>query len=269
MAAPAHRAVALIRAAALAALAAALLFTFGVLRWNGVLRFGPPEYALFPYGELRVAIDPGNAPFAFPGGSGYSGIEPELAQALGARLGVPVRFVPHGFDGLYDALQTDQADVVLAALVPNPARTGDVAYSLPYFNAGQVLVVNGSAPPASLGEGFAGRVALAYGTPEQTQAERWLRLVPPFTIASYETAEIALDALRLGEADAALTDAVSVGRYRAAHPGWEASLLPVTTTPYAAALRLDRPALVQQFNRALEELMADGTLNAILSRYLS
>lgn len=268
MAVSSRRARALIALAALTASFWALLLILGVSRWNSVLRLGPPARALFPYGELRVAIDPSNMPFAFPDGAGYSGIEPELAQALGARLGVPVRFVPHGFDGLYDALQTDQVDVVLAALVPNPSRTNDVSYSLPYFNAGQVLAVNGSDPPASLSEGFTGRVALAYGTPEQTQAERWLRLVPPFTIAPYETAEIALDALRLGAADAALIDAISAGRYRAAHPEWERSLLLVTTTPYAAALRRDRPALASIFDRALESLMADGTLNRIISRYL-
>ncbi len=268
MAAPTRRTITIIALGALVVWVYTLVLVLGMWRWNSVLRLGPPARALFPYGELRVAIDPSNAPFAFPDGAGYSGIEPELARAIGARLGVPVRLVPHGFDGLYDALQTDQADAVLAALVPNPARTGDVTYSAAYFNAGQVLVINGADPPANLEVGFAGRVALAYGTPEQTEAERWLRRVSPFTMLPYETREIALDALRLGQADAALVDAVSAGRYRAAHPDWNVAVLPVTTTPYAAALRIDRPALADVFNRALQSLMADGTLNTILSRYL-
>jgi polar amino acid transport system substrate-binding protein len=256
---------------ALAALALwvwVLTLALGAWRWNSVLRLGPPERALFPYGELRVAIDPSNPPFAFPDGDGYAGIEPELARALGERLGVPVRFVPHGFDGLYDALKTDQADVALAALVPNPARTADVSYSRPYFNAGQVLVVNGAVAPDTLEAGFAGRVALAYGTPEQTEAERWLRRVPPFEVRPYETHAVALDALRLGDADAALVDAVSAGRYRAAHPDWESAVVPVTTTPYAAALRPDRPGLAGAFDRALQSLMLDGSLNSLLARYL-
>ncbi|HYO88947.1 MAG TPA: transporter substrate-binding domain-containing protein, partial [Candidatus Limnocylindrales bacterium] len=113
MAAPSRRTITLIALGALVVWAWALAFVLGALRWNSVLRLGPPERALFPYGELRVAIDPSNTPFAFPEGTDYAGIEPDLARAIGAKLGMPVRFVPHGFDGLYDALQTDQVDVVL------------------------------------------------------------------------------------------------------------------------------------------------------------
>jgi len=266
MAAATRRTVVLIALAALAVWSLAL--AVGVWRWNGVLRVGPPGRALFPYGELRVAIDPSNAPFAFPDGAGFAGIEPELARAIGARLGVPVRLIPHGFDGLYDAVRADQADMALAALVINPARTRDVRYSPAYFNAGMVLAVSGDSPPGGPADGFSGRVAVAYGTDEQTEAERWLRRVAPFEILPYETREYALDAVRLGEADAALVDAVTAGRYRAAHPDWPSALLEVTVVPYAAALRPDRPALAATIERALNEMLADGTLQTIIGRYL-
>jgi polar amino acid transport system substrate-binding protein len=246
----------------------ALALTLGLWRWNSVIRVGPPERALLPYGELRVAIDPGNPPFAYPDGGAFAGIEPELAQAIGARLGVPVRLIPHGFDGLYDAVRADQADLALAALVINPARTGDVRYTTPYFNAGQVLAVNGPVAPDSPADGFHGRVAVAYGTDEQTQAERWLRRVTAFEIRAYETRENALDALRLGDADAALVDAVSLGRYQATHPEWEGATLPLTVVPYAGAMRHDRAALGNVIERALIEIIADGTLQGILERYL-
>lgn len=266
MAATSRRSVLLIALAALAVWGLALAVGLG--RWNSVLRVGPPGSALFPYGELRVAIDPSNPPFAFPNGGTFAGIEPELAQAIGARLGIPVRLVPHGFDGLYDAVRADQADMALAALVINPARTNDVRYSPAYFNAGLVLVVNGETPPASLNEAFSGRVALAYGSDEQTEAERWLRRVDAFDILPYETREYALDAARLGDADAALVDAVTAGRYRAAHPEWDSSLLEVSVVPYAAALRPGRPALATAVERVMDEMMADGTLQSIIGRYL-
>lgn len=268
MAASTRRSVFLIALAALTVWVWGLALILGVWRWNSVLRVGPPGRAIFPYGELRVVIDPANPPFAFPDGASFAGIEPELAQAIGARLGVPVRLIPHGFDGLYDAVRADQADMALAALVINPARTRDVHYSPPYFNAGMVLVTNGDTPPASADEGFGGRVALAYGSDEQTEAERWLRRVELFTILPYETRDAALDALRLGDAEAALVDTITAGRYRAAHPDWPSSALEVTVVPYAAALRPDRPALAAAVERAMGELMADGTLNAIISRYL-
>lgn len=268
MAAPSRRLITLTVLAAFTAGVWALAAGIGIWRWNSVLRVGPPERALFPYGELRVAIDPSNPPFAFPDGASFSGIEPEIAQAIGERLGVPVQLVPQGFDGLYDAVRADRADFALGALVVNPARTGDVRYSMPYFNAGAVLVVSGDTPPAEPASGFSGRVALAYGTDEQTEAERWLRRVTPFEIRPYETRQDALDAVRLGDADAALVDSVTAGRYRAAHPEWASSVVGVTVVPYAGAMRLDRRALGDAVERALQDVMSDGTLQTILARYL-
>ena len=263
-----RRTVLLIAFAALAGWAWALALVIGVWRWNSVVRVGPPERALFPYGELRVAIDPSNPPFAFPDGAGFSGIEPELARALGARLGVPVRLVPQGFDGLYDSVRADLADVALAGLVINPARTNDVRYSMPYFNAGLVLVTRSALSPLTSDAGFQGRVAVAYGGDAQAEAQRWLRRVDPFTIQAYETPENALDAVRLGEADAALVDAVAAGRYRATHLDWPIAETEVSVVPYAAVLRRDRPALGDALERTLADVIADGTLQIIIERSL-
>ncbi|MFN8379231.1 MAG: ABC transporter substrate-binding protein [Anaerolineae bacterium] len=268
MAATTRRTVFLIALVALVLWVWGLSLIVGAWRWNSVLRVGPPGRSLFPYGELRVAIDPSNPPFAFPDGDGFAGIEPEFARAIGARLGISVRLIPQGFDGLYDAVRADQADMALAALVINPARTRDVHYSPAYFNAGMVLVVNGDQPPASTAEGFRGKLALAYGSDEQTEAERWLRRVVPFAIEPYETREYALDAVRLGDADVALVDSITAGRYRSAHTEWLSSTLEVTVVPYAAALRTDRPALTAAVERVMVDLMTDGTLDTILSRYL-
>jgi cystine transport system substrate-binding protein len=102
-------------------------------------------------GILRVGMDASFPPFETIAADGtLVGFDVDLAQELGQRLGpalsgaegIEVQFVANlPYDGLYDALAVDRVDVVISALVVNPARVADFAYSTSYFDAGQVLVV--------------------------------------------------------------------------------------------------------------------------------
>jgi len=103
------------------------------LRWFSIERPGPPVREIFPYGEMRVGVDASYAPFAVATAEGLFGLDIDLAQAIAARLGAPVRFVNMGFDGLYDSLKTDQVDVLISALVTDYSRTNEVLYTLPYY----------------------------------------------------------------------------------------------------------------------------------------
>ncbi|RME44796.1 MAG: amino acid ABC transporter substrate-binding protein, partial [Caldilineae bacterium] len=92
-------------------------------------------------GVLRVGLDPSFPPFeTLDAGGQVIGLDADIARAIAADLGVQVEFVPIAFDGLYDALQVGRVDVLLSGLPVDPTRTRDVAYSRPYFNAGQMLV---------------------------------------------------------------------------------------------------------------------------------
>jgi ABC-type amino acid transport substrate-binding protein len=107
-------------------------------------------------GVLRVGMDASFPPFETiaPDGT-LVGFDVDLARELARRLGpalseaegsvaegIEVQFVANlPYDGLYDALAVGRVDVVISALVVNPARMADFAYSIPYFDAGQVLVV--------------------------------------------------------------------------------------------------------------------------------
>jgi len=250
----------------LALLAAAL--AVALLRGDlGAPAAGPPG-SVFAYGELRVGIDPSYPPFAVATADDLYGLEVELAWALGEELGVPVRFVPLGYDGLYDALRVDSVDVLISALLIDPARRNDVIYTRPYFDAGLMLVSPVGTPYGDMTLMPGHTLAYEFGSAADAEARRWLRRVQPFERRPYELGRYALDAVRLGEADAALVDAVTTRLYQREHPNWAAQSFYVTDTSYAMAVRADRGAVWAAINHALETLAFDGRLDAIVARWL-
>ncbi len=231
---------------------------------------GQPETppSLFATGELRVGVDPSNPPFAVANGATMSGLDIDLADALGQRIGAPVRFVGFGFDGLYDALKTDQVDALISAVLVDSTRTNDVMYTLPYFDAGLVLVSAANSPYTSMKAMPGHSVAFEFGSNADAETRRWLRRVLPFERKPYELTTYALDAVRLGQADAALADAVSARLYLRAHPTWTAQINYVTDAKYAIAVRADRGAVWDALNSTLAAMIADGSLDAIVRKWL-
>ncbi len=220
---------------------------------------------------LRVGVDPTYPPFAAADDGGLWGIDVELAQALGEKLGVGVQFTYFGYDGLYDALLTEQVDVLISALVVDVGRTGDFSYSIPYFNAGEVLVVP-HGPVGIMGwRDLNGRtLAVELGSQGHMEANRWERRLVSLQIQTYDTASAALQAVAQGAAAAALVDHTSARLFGQQHP--EAALQrlpePITVKPYALVVRKADGRLLRHLNNTLEQLHQSKQIDAILTKWL-
>jgi polar amino acid transport system substrate-binding protein len=238
------------------------------IRWNAVERPGPPAREIFPYGELRVGVDPSYPPFAVATDDDLYGLDIDLARAIGEQLDIPVRFVLLGYDGLYDSLKVDQVDVLISALLIDPSRRDDVLYTAPYFNAGLVLVSDAGSPFVSMDAMPTHALAYEFGSSAEAEARKWLRRVLPFESRPYELANYALDSVRLGEANAALVDTITARLYLREHPSWQAQMHTVSDTWYAIAARSDRGAAWGAVNDALESIRKDGTLDRLIEKWL-
>lgn len=231
-------------------------------------------------GAMRVGMDASFPPFEAVGVDGaLIGLDVDLARELGRRLGVKVQFVANlPYDGLYDALAVGRVDVVISALVVNPDRMADFAYSASYFDAGQMLVVRASSvSPISSGDeegsikemiDLANRsLAVEFGTQGDLEARKWVRRLPNLTIVSHETALDALTAVVEGRADAALVDHVSA---LGAGSGGDLMIVgePIVEELYAVAVHRDSRYLLRAINDALADMETDGTLEAMRTKWL-
>src|SRR4051812_1271467 len=90
----------------------------------------------------RIGTDPSFPPFEQLNANGQPvGYDIDLAQHIAIAWGVKLEIVSIGFDSLLDALQTGKVDSVISALPYDERMTQNVAYSVPYFEAGIRLAV--------------------------------------------------------------------------------------------------------------------------------
>ncbi len=221
-------------------------------------------------GVLLVGLDPTFPPFENADTGELHGLDVDLAYALGQELGLTVEFRYLGYDGLYDALATRQVDVLLSALVIDMTKTRDFAYSQPYFDAGQLLVVREEDAEQIKGVAdLAGRLlAVELGSEGHVQGTQWARQVPNLTIRSLPTAVDALWLVAQGEVDTAVVDHTTARLYRQNAPHLHLSPNPLTAEPYALVVRIDDQTLLEQLNLALAQLDTSGQLNQIQHRWL-
>lgn len=221
-------------------------------------------------GVLRVGLDPSYPPFAVYDGSELWGFDVDLSQAVAAEMGVTAEFVHFGYDGLYDALLTSQVDVLISALVIDVGRTRDFAYSQPYFNAGEILIVPAGSTDITEMADLNGRtVAVEIGAQGHVVALEWQRRLPDLSVTPQNSPEEALTAVVDGAADAVLIDAISGRLFLAETAALQRLPAPVTVEPFAAVVRIEDERLLAEIDAALDTLREANKLDTITTRWLS
>ena len=227
----------------------------------------PSVATLFPQGELRIGVEAALPPFVTAPDGELAGLAIDLGRALGEELGLPVRFVTLGLDSRFDALRTGHIDLLAVADARATWREPEVLATRPWFDAGLVLVSRASQPVEAMSE-LAGRsLALALGSAADIEARRWQRRIAPFQTQAYELPAHALDALRFELADTALVDAIDA-RLHLRRFAWNGQLRPVSERHIALALLAEPQARWHIVDNALETLMENGVVVALLDTWL-
>jgi len=89
---------------------------------------------------LRVGVTPNAPPMIFKQGEALTGVEAELAQALGSDLGRKIVFVELKWEDLIDALCENRIDIIMSAMSITLSRSYRVAFTDPYLNIGQIAL---------------------------------------------------------------------------------------------------------------------------------
>lgn len=206
------------------------------------------------------------------------GLDYDLAQALGAQLGVKVRFVNDtDFAGIIGALRAGRFDVVMSAMNDTADRRGRGVDFVDYFRAGSSMLVRKGDPDriGTLADLCGRTVAVQRGTTQDTdvlgpQASK----CPPgkgLTVLRFEKDADALQQVKNGRAVADVED-FPVAAYNAVTSGHGKDFDVVAGQvgdigAYGIAVPHDRPVLRDRLRAALQAIVDDGSYGRILARW--
>ena len=228
----------------------------------------PDPGRAFPAGEIVVGVDASFPPFALDDGGIIRGLDIDLASAIASELNMPVRFSNIGFYALHDALISGAVDLLISALRVDPARMDELRDTASYFDNGLVIARAADATQADIESLTKARIAYEYASSADAQIRVWEESGQSVQRLPYELPEYALDALRLGLADAAIVDATTLRLYQSDHGGWMARYEYVTQDLYAIAIRIDRVDAAKLVGGALNALKENGKLAKIIDKWL-
>lgn len=222
-------------------------------------------------GELRVCIWPDYYRITFrnPKTGQLSGIDIDIATALGKQLGVSITYVDSTFPQLVDKLVSGKCDIAMHAVGITPSRSALLAFTQPYLRSDiyAVTSVNGTALKAWSDLDQPGRVIVVQaGTvmePVMQNVLKHARLVvarPPMR------REIEIES---GRADAFMTD-YPYSRRMLDFTDWARVLAPPKPfhmTDYAYALAPGDDSLLEYVNGFMSGIRADGRLRAFALKH--
>ncbi len=215
-------------------------------------------------GVIRFAINPTYMPFDGLGSHGdFFGLDVDISNEIARRLGKRAEFVIAGYDSLYDVLRVGQAEATISALPIDPGKVGLWAYSVSYFEAGQMLITK---PPRSL-ETSEVSIAVEYGSDADAAARYLARRQAGVEIKYTQSAADALKAVANGWTDAAIVDGVSAKQLLPQFPELHIARQ-LTSDPYAIAVWGESTHLLEAINSQLVDMKQDGTLPRMIDEWM-
>ena len=200
-------------------------------------------------------------------GTGFEGIDVELAAALADKLGLKLQIDDMDFDAALTAVQQGKCDVVLGGLTYTEKRDQVMDFSTPYSQGVQVIIVPEDSTIAS-GDDLAN--ANMIGTQRGTTG--FIYCSDDYGddhVAAYDNGAAAVQALLNGQVDAVVIDQAPAEAYVAANTGLKIVETPYVVEDYCVAMGEGNTAMQDAINNALAELTADGTVQQILDKYIT
>lgn len=223
-------------------------------------------------GELVVGSDIAYPPVEFFDTDGKTalGIDPEIAEALGEKLGVTFRFTNATFDGLITSLKSKRIDLIMSAMSDNKKRQAEIDF-VDYFNVGtSIMVAKGNPKGITSLDDFCGQtIAVQRGTTQDDVAEEQKKKcgAKGLTILKFDTDPEALLQVKQGRAVADMND-FPVAAYNASKSGdFEVVGEQIGAGPYGIGVRKEDTQLRDALQKALQAIIDDGTYGDILEKW--
>ena len=223
-------------------------------------------------GKLIMATNATFPPYEFIEGNEIVGIDAEIAGAIAEKLGLELQIDDMEFDSIVESVKGGKADIGLAGMTVTPERQEVINFTASYATGVQVVIVTEDSAIASVDDLFAEGASHIIGVQRNTTGDLYstwdLEDAGLATVDRYSKGADAVQALLTGKVDCVVIDNEPAKAFVAANEGLKILDTAYAVEDYAAAMNKDNTELYEAVNKALEELIADGTVASIVEKYI-
>ena len=222
-------------------------------------------------GKLIMSTNAAFPPYEMTDDTGaVVGIDADIAAAIAEKLGLELQIDDMEFDSALLAVQQGKSDMVMAGVSVTDDRLLVMDFTDSYATGVQVVIVKEGSDVTmdNLGEkligtqrGTTGNIYASYPPEEGGYGEDH--------VVAYDNGITAVQALMNGQVDCVIIDNGPAQEFVAANAGLTILETPWVEEQYSIGVNKGNTALLDAVNGALNELIADGTVQSIIDSYIT
>lgn len=216
---------------------------------------------------LHMATEGTFPPYEYYDNGQLVGIDIEVAGAIAEKLGMKLETTDIAFESIIPGVQAGKYDIGMAGVTVSEERLQQVNFSDSYATGVQVVIVKEGGKVQSLDDMADAIIGTQSGTTGFIYASSDFG---DDHVKSFTKTTDAVEALKNGQVDCVLLDNAPAEALVDANPDAGLSILETayTVEDYAIAINKENTDLQAKINAALAELVADGTLQSIIDKYI-
>ena len=213
-------------------------------------------------GTLVIGTEGTYPPLTFHDASGeLTGFDVEIAREVAERLGVEAEFLETQWDAMFAGLDAGRFDMVANQVGINPERQESYEFSDPYITSTAVLVVAEDDTEIQSFEDLDGKLSA------QSLTSNYAETATSFgaELEGVEGFNQAIELLNSGRVDATVNDNLTVLDFLKQRPDAQVKVVDESEDAAQSGLlfRQDSGAIVDEVNKALADMIEDGTYDEI------
>ncbi len=221
--------------------------------------------------SLRVGVSPNYPPIIFKEDGRITGLEADMARAVGRELDKPVEFIELDWEELIPALIAGRVDVIMSGMSVTNERFREIRFLPHYMRIGQMALIRESdlgyfANPTALYRTTA-RVGFESGTTGENFVREKMTRAEPVALGNPEQG---YGALLSGKIDVFIHDGPTI--WRVASEKMDQGLMglyrPLTEEYLAWAIRRGDNSLYQSLSSVLEKWKESGYLQMLIDKWI-
>lgn len=221
---------------------------------------------------LVMATSADFPPYEFYQDNKIVGIDADIARAIAERLGMVLVIEDMDFNSVIASVEVGKYDMGMAGLTTSDERKEQVSFTASYATGIQVIIVPENSDITSVDDLFEENAHHKIGVQLSTTGDIYtttdLEEAGLAFIDRYQKGADAIMALTSGKVDCVVIDNEPAKAFVSQNPGLKILETEYAVEEYAIIVNKSNTELLENIDAALRDMIADGTAQAIVDKYI-